>query len=65
MDTYLHRVGRTGRYNDKGIALTLGVKEEIDKLIYVVKKVHKIEIEKMPNVKQLVEEVHKCIEANA
>lgn len=24
VDIYLHRVGRTGRHNDKGIALTLG-----------------------------------------
>jgi superfamily II DNA/RNA helicase len=27
VDTYLHRVGRTGRYTDKGIALTLGTHE--------------------------------------
>jgi superfamily II DNA/RNA helicase len=54
IDTYLHRVGRTGRYNDKGIALTLGVKEEVEKLINLVKKVHKISIERLPNIKQLV-----------
>jgi superfamily II DNA/RNA helicase len=24
IDIYLHRVGRTGRHNDKGIALTIG-----------------------------------------
>lgn len=24
VDIYLHRVGRTGRHNDKGVALTLG-----------------------------------------
>ena len=23
IDTYLHRVGRTGRYSDRGVALTL------------------------------------------
>ena len=23
VDTYLHRVGRTGRHNDKGVALTI------------------------------------------
>lgn len=23
VDTYLHRVGRTGRHNDKGVALTV------------------------------------------
>ena len=26
VDISLHRVGRTGRYNDKGIALTIGNK---------------------------------------
>jgi superfamily II DNA/RNA helicase len=30
IDTYLHRVGRTGRYSDKGIALTI-VPAEKDK----------------------------------
>ena len=24
VDMYLHRVGRTGRHNDKGVALTIG-----------------------------------------
>ena len=27
VDLYLHRVGRTGRYNDKGLALTLGTSD--------------------------------------
>lgn len=27
VDIYLHRVGRTGRYNDKGIALTISTPE--------------------------------------
>lgn len=42
VDIYLHRVGRTGRYNDKGIALTLGTPDEIERLTNSVKKVHKI-----------------------
>jgi superfamily II DNA/RNA helicase len=37
IDTYLHRVGRTGRYSDKGIALTI-VPGEKDKK-YLVESV--------------------------
>ena len=29
VDIYLHRVGRTGRHKDKGIAWTIGNKDEI------------------------------------
>lgn len=29
LDIYLHRVGRTGRHNDKGLALTLIRKEDL------------------------------------
>jgi superfamily II DNA/RNA helicase len=65
VDTYLHRVGRTGRHNDKGVALTIATAEEISKLVTLVKKVHKIDIEKMENIKEVVQEVHKCIESNA
>lgn len=44
LDIYLHRVGRTGRHNDKGIALTLIQKESVDRLIGGIKKIHKIEV---------------------
>ncbi len=42
LDIYLHRVGRTGRHNDKGIALSLLQKESVDKLVVGIKKIHKI-----------------------
>lgn len=29
IDIFLHRVGRTGRHNDKGISLTIGPEKEI------------------------------------
>lgn len=55
VDIYLHRVGRTGRHNDKGIALTLGTADEITKLIEGVKKIHKIQIEKADSMKNVTD----------
>jgi superfamily II DNA/RNA helicase len=57
----LHRVGRTGRHNDKGVALTLGTEEEISKLTEGVKKIHKIEMIDSDNMKEVSQEVFKCI----
>lgn len=47
LDIYLHRVGRTGRHNDKGLALTLVNKDCVDNLINGMKKIHKIELHEM------------------
>ena len=55
VDIYLHRVGRTGRHNDRGVALTLGTAEEIEKLTDGVKKIHKIEIVKADTMKSLTD----------
>jgi superfamily II DNA/RNA helicase len=57
----LHRVGRTGRHNDKGVALTLGTEEEISKLTEGAKKIHKIEMINSDNMKEVTQEVFKCI----
>jgi superfamily II DNA/RNA helicase len=65
VDTYLHRVGRTGRYNDKGVALTIAATSDIEKLVSRVKKVQKIDIEKMGSIKEVIDEVQKCIDSNA
>ena len=64
VDIYLHRVGRTGRHNDKGVALTLGDETEMNKLVEAVKKVHKIDILKLESEASIVSEVYKCIESN-
>lgn len=61
VDIYLHRVGRTGRHNDKGVALTLSTGEEITRLTEDVKKIHKIEIERSDNMREVAKEVYKCI----
>ena len=55
VDIYLHRVGRTGRHNDKGVALTIGDKNDIQKLVDGVKKVHKIDIHELDSEANIVE----------
>jgi superfamily II DNA/RNA helicase len=47
IDTYLHRVGRTGRHSDKGVALTLIDDKDHNYLIESVKKIHKVDIRKL------------------
>ena len=64
VDIYLHRVGRTGRHNDKGVALTLGDEKEIEKMVDQVKKIHKIEIHELDSEAKIVEEVYQCIKNN-
>jgi len=53
LDIYLHRVGRTGRHNDKGLALTLVNKDCVDNLINGMKKIHKIELHEMKDVSKI------------
>jgi superfamily II DNA/RNA helicase len=65
LDIYLHRVGRTGRHNDKGLALTLIQKESVDRLVGGIKKIHKIEVHEMKEPEQLVNEVKDCIKVNS
>ena len=40
VDTYLHRVGRTGRHNDRGVALTVTEPQFKMALIEGMRKVH-------------------------
>lgn len=42
VDTYLHRVGRTGRHNDKGVALTIIEPHHKIPLTDGMKKVHNL-----------------------
>jgi superfamily II DNA/RNA helicase len=65
LDIYLHRVGRTGRHNDKGLALTLIQKESVDRLVGGIKKIHKIDVHEMKEPEQLVSEVKDCIKENS
>lgn len=65
LDIYLHRVGRTGRHNDKGIALTLIQKESVDRLVGGIKKIHKIDVRETKDPQHLVDEVKDCIKVNS
>jgi superfamily II DNA/RNA helicase len=58
-------VGRTGRHNDKGLALTLVKKDDVERLVGGIKKIHKIEVHEMKDPEKLVEEVMECIKQNA
>lgn len=64
IDTYLHRVGRTGRHSDTGVALTLIDKRDYHALVDSVKKIHKVEIRELDSLRKLVEEVEGCIHNN-
>ena len=65
LDIYLHRVGRTGRHNDKGIALTLLQQPEVDRLVGGIKRIHKLDVHPMADSEKLVEEVKECIKFNS
>jgi superfamily II DNA/RNA helicase len=55
--TYIHRVGRTGRYSDEGIAMTF-VEDEV--FIKVTEEEQKIKFIPMKNEQQIVDEALKC-----
>lgn len=64
IDTYLHRVGRTGRHSDIGVALTLIDKKDRDHLVESVKRIHKVEIRELDSLPKLVGEVERCLTNN-
>lgn len=65
IDTYLHRVGRTGRHSDKGVALTIAPNEkDKKKLIDSVLSVHKVAIKNIESIGKLHDEILKCISFN-
>jgi superfamily II DNA/RNA helicase len=41
----LHRVGRTGRHNDKGVALTISEPKQSKLLVESMKKIHNLNIQ--------------------
>ena len=55
LDIYLHRVGRTGRHNDKGVALTLLEQPSIEKLVEGIKTIHHLDVHLMGDPEKLVE----------
>ena len=65
LDSYVHRVGRIGRHNDKGIALTLVEKHVLTRLLDGMKRIHKIEMREMRDASVLADEVIECIKFNS
>ena len=70
-ETYLHRIGRTGRFGQKGVAVNLITPEEIEK-VKSIEKYYNCEIEKLEAdidvlEKRLTEigEMNKTLRANA
>ena len=60
MDTYLHRIGRTGRFGDKGIGLTL-VDEKYEKNIKEIEKFYESNIEEIKSIDSLIAEFKKLL----
>ena len=49
-DTYLHRVGRAGRYNTKGIAVTFVTTKEEKEVLEDIQKRFELKIDQLPTV---------------
>jgi len=60
-DTYLHRIGRTGRFGTKGIGINLicGMRDMENML--KIEKYYQSKIEKMKTMDELVNDLQKCV----
>ena len=58
---YIHRVGRTGRYSDQGVALTF-VGSEV--FVKVAEEQQKIKFQKMSSIKEVVDLAEDCSNKN-
>ena len=65
LDIYLHRVGRTGRHNDHGLALTFVEKVNLQRMVQGMEKIHKIKVRQMPDPVKLADEIVECIAFNS
>ena len=60
-DTYLHRIGRTGRFNTKGVGVNLILgKRDMENLIKI-EKFYKTKIEKMVSMQELTKDLKQCV----
>lgn len=48
-DTYLHRVGRAGRYNTKGISITFVTTNEDKKILKEIQDRFVVKIQELPS----------------
>ena len=60
-DTYLHRIGRTGRFGTKGIGINLICGKRDMENMLKIEKYYQSKIEKMKTMDELVNDLQKCV----
>ena len=60
-DTYLHRIGRTGRFDTKGIGINLVCGRRDMENIIKLEKYYGTKIEKMKSMDELLDDLRKCV----
>ena len=60
-ETYLHRIGRTGRFGTKGIGINLICGKRDMENMLKLEKYYNTKIEKMQSMDELVKDLQKCI----
>ena len=60
-DTYLHRIGRTGRFDTKGIGINLVCGKRDMENINKIEKYYGTKIEKMKSMDELLDDLKKCV----
>ena len=60
-ETYLHRIGRTGRFDTKGIGINLVCGKRDMENINKIEKYYGTKIEKMKSMDELLDNLRKCV----
>jgi len=60
-ETYLHRIGRTGRFDTKGIGINLVCGRRDMENIIKIEKYYETKIEKMKSMEELLDDLRKCV----
>jgi len=60
-ETYLHRIGRTGRFDTKGIGINLVCGKRDMENINKIEKYYGTKIEKMKSMDELLDDLRKCV----
>ena len=60
-DTYLHRIGRTGRFGTKGIGINLVCGKRDIEYLAKIESNYKTKIEKMGSMDELLKDLQQCV----
>ena len=63
-ETYLHRIGRAGRFGTQGIGVNLCCGQKDLQILKSIENYYETKIEKMPPVNELIYELKKFYEEN-